>query len=435
MSSDTIYALASGAGRAAIAVIRLSGPAAGGALQALAGKSPAPRLATFAQFRDPEIGALLDAGLALWFPAPASPTGEDYAELHIHGGRAVIDAMLGALGRRPGLRAADPGEFTRRGFINGKLDLSQTEALADLIDAETEAQRRQAVRIAGGALRRKIETWRTALIDALALVESELDFSDEADVSGGFDEALRQRLSLIIADIRGLLREAPASERLREGFTVLLLGPPNAGKSTLMNALVRRDVAIVSDRPGTTRDMIEVHLDLSGLPVTVVDTAGIREASDEIERIGIDRTLRRAGEADLLLWLSEGGRDPAPGGDGLGDAEMLPVATKSDIVPPPPGMLALSAQTGAGLDALFALLAERAKGRLGDGSSALLIRQRHRLAVEGAAAHIERALLGGALELVAEELRLAARSLARVTGAVDVEDVLEAIFSRFCIGK
>ncbi len=433
MSAQTIYALATGAGRSAIAVIRLSGPAAGASLQALAGKIPAPRFATFAQFRDPDNGALLDAGLALWFPAPASPTGEDYAELHIHGGRAVIDAVLGALARLPELRPAEPGEFVRRGFINGKLDLSQTEALADLIDAETEAHRRQAVRVAGGELRRKIEGWRGSLIDALALVESELDFSDEGDVSGGFPES--PELRRVVEDMRGLLREAPASERLREGFTVLLLGPPNAGKSTLMNALARRDVAIVSDRPGTTRDMIEVHLDLSGLPVTVVDTAGIRESSDEIERIGIDRTLRRAGEADLLLWLSEGGRDPAPSCDDLGRGEFLPVATKSDALAPPSGMLALSAQTGAGLDALFALLAERARGRLGDGSTALLIRHRHRLALEGAAAHMERALAGAALELIAEELRLAARSLARVTGAVDVEDVLDAIFSRFCIGK
>lgn len=431
---ETIFALGTGAGRAAIAVIRLSGPRAREALSDFAGVVPEPRRARLVTLRDPASGETLDYGLALFFPAPHSATGEDYAELHIHGGRAVVDDVLKALSRRPGLRAAEPGEFARRGFANGKLDLSQAEALADLVDAQTEAQRRQALRIVGGALRRRIEGWRERLINGLALVEAELDFSDEADVQSFDRSRLHALLAPVLAEMRDVLAEAPASERMRDGFLVLILGRPNAGKSTLFNALARRDLAIVSPTPGTTRDMIEAHLDLNGLPVTFVDTAGLRKAEDEIERIGVDRVLERVGVADMALWLSPDGEAPDPGV--VPEVDLLKVATKCDLAPAPPGWLGVSALKGVGLDALLSAVAERAERRLGDGSSALLIRERHRTAVSAAASALEMAIADEKdLEFVAEDLRSAAQALGRVVGVVDVEDVLDAVFSRFCIGK
>jgi tRNA modification GTPase len=346
----------------------------------------------------------------------------------------VVDATLAALARRPGLRMADPGEFARRGFANGKLDLSQAEALADLIDAETDAQRRQALRIAGGALRREVEAWRAALIEALALVEAELDFSDESDV-GAFDvKRLRGRLAPLVDAMRDALRAAPASERMREGFLVLLLGAPNAGKSTLLNTLARRDLAIVSPTPGTTRDMIEAHLDLGGLPVTIVDTAGLRAATDDIERIGVERVRARIETADLALWLSCS--DDAPPPDALAAPELLRVATKIDVAPAPAGQIAISAVTGVGVDALLDEIRRRAAARLGDGGSALLIRARHRAAVAAACDAIEAAQADEKdLEFIAEDLRSATRALGRIVGAVDVEQVLDVVFSRFCIGK
>lgn len=434
MTMDAIFALGTGAGRAAIAVIRVSGPAVPALLADLTGAQGEPRRARFVTLRDPESGEALDQGLALFFPGPDSATGEDYAELQIHGGRAVVVGVLRVLARYPGLREAEPGEFARRGFANGKLDLTQAEALADLIDAETEGQRRQALRIAGGALRRQVEGWRTALIDAAALVEAELDFSDEADV-GGFDrQGLRRLLDPVRVAMRGALTAAPASERMREGFLVMLLGPPNAGKSTLLNALAQRDLAIVSPTPGTTRDMIEAHLDLEGLPVTFVDTAGLREAADEIERIGVDRVLRRVETADLVLWLSPGGTatpEQLPE-----ETEVLKVATKADLAPSAGGWLAISTRSGLGLEELFGAVAARAKARLGDGGSSLLIRERHRSALADALVSIEGALDAEKdLEFIAEDLRSAARALGRIVGAVDVEQVLDAIFSRFCIGK
>lgn len=443
MSKDTIYALGTGAGRAAIAVIRLSGPCVQQVLVDFAGGLPSARRAAFVRFRAPQSGETLDQGLALWFPAPASATGEDYAEFQIHGGRAVVDAFLRALRARPDLREAEPGEFARRGFANGKFDLSQAEALADLIDAQTEFQRRQAIRVAGGELRRKVEGWRSRIIDLMALVEAELDFSDEEDVGAAPAAALAASLPALIAEMRHMLRAAPASERLRDGFTVLILGPPNAGKSTLINALAQRDLAIVSPAPGTTRDMIEAHLDIGGMPVTFVDTAGLREAGDEIEAIGIERVLERSRHADLLLWLSENGAPPPVEQFG---GEWICVATKADLgerhragsdaADPAGQMITISARTGQGLDRLFQIVGERAKSQLGDGSSALLIRERHRSAVEAAVLALEAAARPNRpLEIVADDLRAGGRSLGRIVGAIDVEDVLDAVFSRFCIGK
>ncbi|WP_159730516.1 tRNA uridine-5-carboxymethylaminomethyl(34) synthesis GTPase MnmE [Methylosinus sp. Ce-a6] len=435
MSSETIFASATGAGRAAIAVIRLSGPMVSSVLEGLAGRVPQPRLAHYALLRDPKTGETIDRGLALFFPQPNSPTGEDYAELQIHGGRAVTRALLHVLHEFPGLREAEPGEFARRSLANGKMDLSQVEGLADLIDAETEFQRRQAIRALGGALRKRVESWRETLIRALALVEAELDFSDEGDV---FEpaSALRPLLEPLLAEMATELSSGAATERLRDGYIVMLLGPPNSGKSTLLNTLARRDVAIVSPLPGTTRDMIEVHLDLSGMPVTLIDTAGLREATDEIERIGVERTRARIGEADLLLWLSEGGAD-APCLDEEGNGvELIRLVTKADVNACESADLAISARTGFGIERLLDEIADRAKRRLGDGSSALLTRERHRRLVEETKAAIEASLdPGKPLEFVADDLRSAGRALGRIVGAVGVEEVLDAIFSQFCIGK
>jgi tRNA modification GTPase len=435
MSSDTIFALATGAGRAAIAVIRLSGPRVLPLMGTIAGIAPRPRAAHYARLRDPRSGETIDRGLLLFFPADGSPTGEDYAELQIHGGRAVIDGFLTIFSQTPGLRLAEPGEFTRRSFANGRMDLSQVEGLADLIDAETAFQRRQALQALGGGLRRRVEDWRSALIRGSALVEAELDFSDEGDVRDPA-EHLHPLLEPLVWDMEELARQAPAAERLRDGFLVLLLGPPNSGKSTLLNALARRDVAIVSALPGTTRDMIEVHLDLGGLPVTLVDTAGLREAEDEIERLGVARTRARIGEADLLLWLSEGGETPAGEEIIAGAVDSLRLATKVDIRAAGTCDLAISARTGLGLEALIAEIRRRTERRLGDGSSAVLTRERHRRLVEEAAAALRACLEPGKpLEIVAEDLRAANRALGRIVGAVDVEDVLDAVFAQFCIGK
>ncbi len=432
---DTIFALASGAGRAAVAVIRVSGPGARLTLQRFSGLDPKPRFAHYARFRDPESGETLDRGLALFFERPASATGEDCAELHLHGGPAVVGGILAALARESGLRAAEPGEFARRAFLNRKLDLSQIEALADLIDARTVFQRRQALRLAGGELRREIEAWRAAIVEAMALVESNLDFADEDEVSAVSSEDLARRLAPTLASIDKALALAPASERLSEGFLVLILGPPNAGKSTLLNALARREAAIVSEEPGTTRDLIEVDLDLGGLPITLVDTAGLRESENAVERIGVARARARAGEADLILWLSEGGAEPAPD-FGPAAAEVLRVATKADAIAPEPGASAISAREGRGVDALCDEIAKRAGAALGDGGSALISHARQRAELETARARLRTAMeREKAPELVAEDLRLAARALQRIAGSVDAEEVLDLIFSRFCIGK
>jgi tRNA modification GTPase len=433
-STDTIFALASGAGRAAVAVIRVSGPSARRVLTRFSGLDPQPRLAHYARFRDPESGETLDRGLALFFPGPASATGEDCAEVHLHGGPAVVGGVLAALAREPGLRAAEPGEFARRAFLNGKLDLSQVEALADLIESRTAFQRRQALRLAGGALRRQTEGWRGAIVEAMALVESDLDFADEAEVSGVSTGELEKLLASTLESIDKALASAPASERLREGFLVLILGPPNAGKSTLLNALARREAAIVSDEPGTTRDLIEVDLDLGGLPITLVDTAGLRESESAVERIGVARARARAGEADLILWLSEGGAEAPP--DFGGEAEVLRVATKADAVAPALGALALSAREGRGIETLCGEIAHRAGSALGDGGSGLVAHARQRAELEMARARLRAALeRDKPPELVAEDLRLAARALERLAGAVDVEELLDLLFSRFCIGK
>jgi tRNA modification GTPase len=434
MREDTIFALGTGAGRAAIAIIRLSGEAVSSILVNFAGGVPEPRETRLASLRDPLNDEILDRGIIFFVPGPNSPTGEDYAELQCHGGRAIVSALLAALSRQQHVRMAEPGEFVRRGFANGKLDLSQAEGLADLIDAETQSQRRQALRLSGGVLRRKVEAWRSALIASLALIEAQLDFSDEADVERFSYAALKETLSPIVSDMAAALAVSPASERMREGFSVMILGPPNAGKSTLINKLIDREIAIVSSQPGTTRDMIEAHLEVEGLPVTFIDTAGLREASDEIEQMGIDRVYRRLPAADLILWLSP--QEAPPPLEVENAQDILFVRSKIDLNAPSEIALGICSLTGAGLDDLLAKIAEKARAQLGAGDVALFARQRHRVATQAAYAAIRHALKSEKpLEFIADDLRLAARSLGKIIGDVDVKDILDVVFSRFCIGK
>jgi tRNA modification GTPase len=435
---DTICAQASGAGRAAIAVIRISGPATGEVLRALCGL-PEARHASLRALRDPRTETALDRGLVLWFPAPASFTGEDMAELHVHGGRAVVASVLDAVLSIDGVRLAEPGEFASRAFENGKLDLTEVEGLADLINAETEAQARQALAQAGGSLRTLYEAWRAQLLRAQALTEAGLDFADEADVTAkvatGADAIVAELIGQVtphLADRRG--------ERLRDGFRVVIVGAPNAGKSSLLNALARGDVAIVSEEAGTTRDIIEVHLDLDGLPVILTDTAGLREAGGKIEVEGIRRALARAQAADLVLWLIDAKKPVSAPPEPLarGRVPFLPVRNKIDLAPVSAAEgVSLSAKTGEGIDTLVAELKTRAREALAAGSeSPVVSRARHRAELEAALAALRRSLEPGlAAELKAEELRAASLHLGRLTGSVDVEEVLGAIFSEFCIGK
>jgi len=558
-NTDTIFALSSGRPPAAIAVIRISGPRAGDALKALTGRIPEPRKAAFARVRNPQSGEPIDDALALWFPGPASETGEDVAELQLHGGRAVIAATLAALGRLEGLRPAEAGEFTRRGFENGKLDLTAVEGLADLVMAETEGQRRQALRQMRGALRERAESWRERLVRALALVEARIDFADEEDVPENLIAPALALARELAVEIEATLADDRRGERLRDGLVIAIAGPPNAGKSTLLNRIARREAAIVSPYAGTTRDVIEVHLDLDGWPVTLLDTAGIRHSDDPVEREGVRRARERAAAADLVLWVVDaaevvraggwprgsperaavvdaavetssapgrsalnaraGGRTspteavPAVGAkvsagkgcdarlgtlaagtrsaagtrtQGPGSGQIAPgertwlVCNKIDLVPAAAtnelgssifgrtesdrrlnqtltnevnnsssqrtdfiftqyeSRFSLSAATGEGFDALLCALRQYAEKFLAGAEPALVTRARHRLALQEARAALQGALapgLAGREDLLAEELRLAARALGRLTGRVDVEDILDVIFRDFCIGK
>jgi len=434
---DTICAQASGAGRAAIAVIRISGPATGEILRALCGL-PAARHASLRTIRDPRTETLLDRGLVLWFPAPASFTGEDMAELHVHGGRAVVANVLDAALSIDDVRLAEPGEFAARAFENGKIDLTEVEGLADLINAETDAQARQALAQAGGSLRRLYESWRGKLLRAQALAEAGLDFADEADVAANVTTNVGAIVAELILQISNHLADR-RGERLRDGFRVVIVGAPNAGKSSLLNALARRDVAIVSEEAGTTRDIIEVHLDLDGLPVILTDTAGLREAGGKVEVEGIRRALARVEAANLVVWLIDAKKPVSAPPEPLarGRVPFLAVRNKIDLasVGAAEG-ISLSAKTGEGIDTLVAELKARAREALVAGAeSPAVTRARHRAELEGALAALERSRTAGPPELKAEELRIAARHLGRLTGNIDVEEVLGAIFSEFCIGK
>jgi len=436
-SEDTIFAPATAAGKAGVAVIRLSGPSAGAALAALGAGRPEPRRAVFTRFRDPATGEAIDSGLALWFPAPASFTGEDVAELQLHGGRAVIDAAMRALARLPGCRIAEPGEFTRRAFLNGKLNLTEVEGLADLVAAETEAQRRQALRQLDGDLGRLYESWRATLMRALAHLEAGIEFADE-DLPAEIAETAAADVVWTLGAIDRHLQDGGRGERLREGIAVAILGPPNAGKSTLLNALARRDVAITSAVAGTTRDVVEVHLDLGGYPVIVADTAGLRASDDPIEAEGIRRALRRAEAADLRIAIYDLARpEERRAIEGLLGPDTIVVANKADLVeaaPCPEDAIAVSVLTGQGMPALLERLGAEVAARFG-GDAAGPTRLRHRRALEECADALRRFDPASLPELAAEDLRLAVRSLGRITGRVGVEDMLDIVFREFCIGK
>jgi tRNA modification GTPase len=437
---DTIFALASGAGRAAIAVLRLSGPGCSEALRTIAPGTEFPdRRAVLRTLRHPRSREPLDQALITRFQAPRSFTGEEMAEISVTGGRAVTSACVKALALIPGLRVAEPGEFAWRAFMNGKIDLSEVEGLADLVEAETEAQRRQAQNIAGGALSRECAAIRTSLLEAMAAVETQIDFTDVEDASDFTLESVRNAARGAIERIDRALATADAAARLREGFTVVIAGPPNVGKSTLMNALAGREVAIISPIPGTTRDLIEVFLDLRGYPVILVDTAGIRESQDPIEQEGVARARRKAESADLILWLSDGGEDQAA--PSL-RSPTLAVRTKIDLkgadaLAATPTDLAISTKTGAGVDRMLDVIAELAEERMSSREPALLTLERHRRGFQDAREALVLAASPAAAEpeLIAEDLRRAAAAMDRIVGRIGVEEVLGEIFARLCVGK
>ncbi len=440
VNDDTIFALASAPGRAGVAVFRLSGPGAGAVLRVLTGAAlPQPRKAVRARLS--HGGDEIDDGLALWFPAPASFTGEDVVELHLHGGRAVAQALTEAL-LAVGARPAQAGEFSRRAFLNGKLDLTRAEAIADLVDAETAAQRRQALRQMDGGLARLVEEWRATLVRAMALMEAAIDFSDEG-IPDGVVETAAAAVATLSADLRGHLVGDRPAERLRDGIHIAILGAPNAGKSSLLNRLAGREAAIVAATAGTTRDVIEVHLDLHGWPVVVADTAGLREAAEEIEAEGIRRALARAEMADLKVAVFDA--TALPGLDSatvaVVDDATIVVVNKRDLATALPAMVAgrpavaCSARDGEGIEALVARLEAEVAARFAVTEAPALTRARHRSAVEECLAALGSFDPGGPIELAAEELRQAAAALARITGRVDVEDLLDVVFGEFCIGK
>ena len=436
----TIFALSSGRAPSAIAIIRMSGPQTRTAVERLCGKLPAPRLAQFVTLRDLD-GSALDESVTLWFPAPHSATGEDVAEFHVHGGRAVIAAMFDALGAIDGLRPAEPGEFTRRAFENGKLDLTEAEGLDDLIHADTDRQRRQALRHLKGLLGAKAESWRQQIIEASALIEAGIDFSDEGDVSTELVAPALRKIAALKSEIEETLISSVQSERLREGLTVAIAGPPNAGKSTLLNRLARREAAIVSPHAGTTRDVIEVHLDLDGYPVTLIDTAGVRDTHDPVEQEGVRRARDRARTSDLVLWLVDANDNSALPPKSEGDhAPVWIVRNKVDLVGGNGAARAqfdISASRGDGVSDLVAALVTYARDYFGSGEMALVSRARHRTLLKETFAALERAGRSADKgdELLAEELRIAIHSLGRLIGRVDVEDILDVIFREFCIGK
>jgi tRNA modification GTPase len=427
VTADTIYALSSGSPPAAIAVVRISGPGSDAALMALAGKVPEPRVAALARIKDPETGETLDNALLLRFPARASATGEDVAELHLHGGRAVVTAVLRALARIEGLREAAPGEFTRRAFENGRIDLAEAEGLADLLSAETESQRRNAVALAGGVLSRQVAEWQERLLMLAAQIEAVIDFSDEGEVGEGLPADWAAAAGLLAREMEAALARPPA-ERLRDGIRLVIAGPPNAGKSSLLNWLAGRQAAITSAIAGTTRDLVEAPTAIAGTPFLLVDTAGLRDADDEVERIGVARARETLAAADLILWLGAPAAAPDP-------ERSLSVQSKIDLDPIDPAADAhVSAETGEGMDALVALLIERARTLLPmEGEVSLNARQA--APITDAAAHLTEATAAQDPVIVGEALRQARLSLDRVTGRGGVEEMLDALFGRFCIGK
>lgn len=436
--TDTIFALASGSKRAGIAVIRVSGPAATATFEKLTGKAaPAPRQVAYAILRDQ--GKTLDHGIAIYFRGPSSYTGDDVMEYHVHGGAAVIQGVLSALGKISGCRMAEPGEFTRRAFENGKIDLTAAEAVADLIAAETEAQRMLALDQLGGSLAQLYTGWAARLTRVLAHQEADIEFPDD-DMPSGVAQSLVPEIESIAAEIAVHLDDHRRGERLRDGVTVAIIGAPNAGKSSLLNALAGRDAAIVSDEAGTTRDVIEVHLDLGGFPVILADTAGLRTTENKIEAEGISRAQKRAQEADIRIVLFDG-TAAAPDAASMQwvDAHAIPVLTKADLFTRKPqwgeDFHALSSTTSQGIDAFLATLTTKIAVSFTARSGPSLTRARHRAALNETLESLRRALGAPLPELAAEDLRMALRYLGSITGKVHVEDLLDRIFRDFCIGK
>ncbi len=447
----TIVACATPPGRGAIAVVRVSGPAVGPAVRAVTGRPvPPARTAVRRRLVDPATARGLDHGLVLWFPAPRSYTGEDSAEFHLHGGPAVVEGVLAALTTLPGLRLATPGEFTRRAFEQGRLDLTEVEAIADLIAAETALQRDQAVRQLDGALADLVEGWRTELIEIMGRLEAVLDFSDQ-DLLDGVAATAADALDRLRSALDRHLADRRRGERLRTGLSVVIVGAPNVGKSCLLNRLARYDAAIVSSRAGTTRDVIEVRLDLQGVPVTLIDTAGLRDTEDtedELEQAGIDRAKARAAAADLRIVVFDATADPVLNGQALAwvDDRTIPVINKTDLRAAPVSEIAgrpvaaVSAHTGAGVAELLERLARALAIVNSDAAPAVVTRLRHRQALEGCrdslkAAQDQLARGLGQADLAAEDLRRAAHCLGRITGRIDVEAWLDVVFREFCIGK
>ncbi len=446
---QTIFALSSGRPPSAISIVRVSGPQAKAALESLAGRAAHPRIATRVLLRDGE-GQAIDDAIVLWFPGPASATGEDVAEFHIHGGRAVLAALFAALSKLENMRAAEPGEFTRRAFENGKLDLTEAEALDDLIHADTDRQRRQALRQLQGMLGDRARDWRARVIQAAALIEAGIDFSDEGDVPAELVAPALATIKSLLAEIEDVLAGQGRSERLRDGVIVAIAGPPNVGKSTLINLLARREVAIVSPHAGTTRDVIEAQLDLDGYPVTVIDTAGIRDTDDPVEQEGVRRARSRAAGADLVLWVTDAEHERGETRIETTAAAPWMVRNKIDLVSADCGPGAaqegeagqgrafrISARQGEGISELVAALTAFAQDYFGSSENGLIGRERQRRLLRETAEALRRclAVAGRGDELAAEELRVASQSLGRLLGRVDVEDVLDKIFREFCIGK
>jgi len=424
--ADTIVALSSGRPPAAIAVVRSSGPAARAAAERLAGPLPRPRKATLRRLTDPASGSLIDEAVLLRFDGPSSSTGEDVVEYQCHGGRATIDALINALLAEPGVRLAEPGEFTRRALANGRIDLTEAEGLADLLIAETELQRRSAMARAGGALRARLDDWRERLLVLSARAEVAIDYADEED--GAADATLTPDVQGLAAEMADLVA-APRVEPLRDGIRVVFCGPPNVGKSSLVNALAQSERAIVTPIAGTTRDVIEVPLAIGGVPFVLVDTAGLRDSEDVVETIGVDRARYEAERADLLLWLGPAGEAPS-------HPRLILLRPKADLSDTQSGdaVLAVSVVTGEGLGRLTQLLIERSSKLLPKGDELALDRRQHDLMAEAEQALLRASDLSDPV-LIAEELRNARLSIDRIAGRAGVEELLDALFGRFCLGK
>ncbi len=444
MTSDTIYAQSSGAGIAGIAVIRVSGPAAAPMLESIAGGKPKPKQVSLRQLTDPTTGEVIDRAVVLWMPGPHTVSGEDVAEFHVHGSQAVVAALFAAFSRFDRVRPAEAGEFTRRAFANGRMDLVEAEGLADLLRARTSIQRRQALNHLLGEASFVYETWRSQLISILAHVEAAIDFGDEEGVGEAAICDVTPKTITLATSMAEALTKADRASAIRTGVKVVLAGFPNTGKSSLLNAIAARDVAIVSPWPGTTRDVIEVMIDLAGTPVILTDTAGLRdEAGDEIEEIGMARTRREMGGADVVIWVSApdttSGHPPEVRG-----IPLLEVHNKSDLLQlsnlgrrVPNNVLLVSSLTGAGLPEMLARLTSLVKREFNQVEDSVIVRARQKQAVADSIRYLNDSLRYDRehLELRAEELRKAAHCLARVTGRIDVEDLLASIFSEFCIGK